>query len=110
MMNAQEQRFRQFNQSHGELKGVESTFGEDQVEDLDEDQVEDLEQVTGNIPSIIAPEEPFDPDPVPEVDPAPPQPEIPTQPAHPNIPPHPNTPVDSTSPTELPPHIAPPLA
>ena len=80
-----------------------------QEQHLDEDKPEELEQVTGNIPSIIAPEEPFNPDPEPEIDPAPPQPEIPTPPAHPNIPPHPNASVDSTLPTELPPHIAPSL-
>jgi len=77
---------------------------------LAEEQNEYLEQVTGNIPSIIAPEEPFNPDPAPEIDPAPPQPEIPTPPPHPNIPPHPNAPAAFISSAELPPHIAPPLA
>ena len=41
------------------------------------------EKVTGHIKSIIAPDEPFDPNPKPEVDPAPPEPEPATRP---NIP------------------------
>lgn len=91
----------------------------------DVDPEEGLEEVTGDIPSIIAPEEPFDPDQKPEIDPAPPQPELPTPPAHPNIPPRTSSPfqtngpaqndnppqnnaiINPVSPTELPPHIAP---
>lgn len=56
------------------------------------------ERATGQIQSIIGPEEPFDPNPRPEIDPAPPQPEQPAQP---------NVPVDPISPTEPPPHISP---
>jgi hypothetical protein len=69
---------------------------------------EELEKVTGDIPSIIAPEEPFDPDPVPETDPAPKQPEEPTPPAHPNIPPRTSIlGADPVAQTELPRHISP---
>lgn len=65
------------------------------------------EMGSGHVVSVIAPEEPFDPDPKPEIDPAPPQPEQPNPPAHPNIPPHPNVPVDPIAPVETPPHISP---
>lgn len=68
---------------------------------------------SGHVISVIAPEEPFNPDPKPEIDPAPPQPEQPAPPAHPNNPPHPapsphpNVPVDPIAPVETPPHISP---
>lgn len=65
----------------------------------------ELEKVTGNIQSIIAPDEPFNPDP--EINPETPEPEIPTQPPDPNISPPSPSPVNPTSPTELPPHIEP---
>lgn len=55
-------------------------------------------KITGQIKSAIIPEEPFDPNPRPEIDPTPPQPEQPTPP---------NVPVDPISPTEPPPHISP---
>lgn len=56
------------------------------------------EQATSEIKSVIGPDEPFDPNPRPEIEPTPPQPE---QPAKPNVP------VDPISPTEPPPHISP---
>lgn len=68
---------------------------------------ESLEEVTGDIPSIIGPDEPFDPDTSPEIDPVVPQPEVPTPPAHPTIPPHTNEQDDSAAPTQIPPHISP---
>lgn len=80
---------------------------------------DDQEETTADIPSIIGPDEPFDPDAKPEIDPAPPQPELPTPPAHPNVPPRINNPPhsnippvrkdsdDPAEPTELPPHISP---
>lgn len=55
-------------------------------------------QTTSEIKSVIAPDEPFDPNPRPEIEPTPPKPE---QPAKPNVP------VDPISPTEPPPHISP---
>lgn len=85
------------------------------AQDYDEDE---LDSVTSTIPSVIAPEEPFNPDSEPEIDPMAPQPELPTPPPHPNTQPHrdnqngePNrdnqAPADPTSPTEPPPHISP---
>lgn len=45
------------------------------------------EKTTGHIKSIIAPDEPFDPNPKPEIDPAPPEPDSPSRtPSHPNAP------------------------
>lgn len=65
----------------------------------------EVEKVTGNIPSVIAPDEPFNPDP--EIDPTTPQPEIPNEPQKPDITPPAPSPVNPTSPAELPPHIDP---
>lgn len=85
----------------------------------DTEKEENLEETTADIPSIIGPDEPFDPDAKPEVHPVPPQPELPTPPAHPNIPPRTNIPPTTNTPpqpknpndppelTELPPHISP---
>lgn len=85
----------------------------------DNETEENLEETTADIPSVIGPDEPFDPDAKPEIDPAPPQPELPTPPAHPNIPPRTNIPPQTNVPpqpkdpndapelTELPPHISP---
>ncbi|MDF3012135.1 MAG: hypothetical protein K0Q78_339 [Cellvibrio sp.] len=77
---------------------------------------------SGHVLSVIAPEEPFNPEPSPEIDPAPAQPAQPTPPAHPNVPPRPgappsplspaspqspNVPVEPIAPVETPPHISP---
>lgn len=113
-MNTHEQRVREFAyqiwESEGRPAGHEYRHWQMACK-LAETQDEDdpVEKVTGNIPSTIAPEEPFNPEPAPEIDPAPPQPGQPTPPAHPNVPPHPNVPVDPISPTEPPPHISPTL-
>lgn len=103
MMNAHEQRIREFAhqiwESEGCPNGHEYRHWEmacKLAEAANSSYPE--EKVTGQIKSVIAPEEPFDPNPKPEIDPAPPQPE---QPAVPNVP------VDPISPTELPPHISP---
>lgn len=65
----------------------------------------ELEKVTGNIPSVIAPDEPSNPEP--DINPTTPQPEIPVQPQNPDISPPAPSPINPTSPTELPPHIEP---
>ncbi len=59
--------------------------------------------------SIIAPEEPFDPNPKPEIDPAPPQPGQPSSPPSPKPQPstNPEEPADPIAPVEDPPHISP---
>lgn len=102
-MNAHEQRVRelahQIWESEGRPVGQESRHWEmasmlAQAQPADEP----VEKVTGNIKSVIGPEEPFDPNPKPEIDPAPPQPE---QPAKPNVP------VEPIAPIEKPPHISP---
>lgn len=74
---------------------VPCTLADNELADnelADNEKEESLEEVTADIPSVIGPDEPFDPDPAPEIDPAPPQPELPTPPAHPNIPPRTNIP------------------
>lgn len=78
---------------------------------------DDAEELgSGHVISIIAPDEPFDPNPKPEIDPAPaqpgqsnptPKPEIEPQPPQPEQPASPNVPVDPISPVETPPHISP---
>jgi hypothetical protein len=118
MMNTHEQRVREFAyqiwESEGRPAGHAYRHWEIACKLADaQNDDEPAEKVTGHIPSTIAPEEPFNPEPAPEIDPAPPQPGQPTPPAHPNIPPHPNAPsppnvpVDPISPTEPPPHISP---
>ena len=59
--------------------------------------------------SMITPEEPFDPNPKPEIDPAPPQPGQPSPPPTPTPPPpaNPEEPAEPISPVEPPPHISP---
>lgn len=103
MLNADEQRIREFAhhiwQSEGCPTGHEYRHWEMACTLADaQTGAHSEEKVTGQIKSIIAPEEPFDPNPKPEIDPAPPQPE---QPAQPNVPAYP------ISPTEPPPHISP---
>jgi hypothetical protein len=103
MMNAHEQRIREFAhqiwESEGCPIGHEYRHWEMACK-LVEAQKSPYpqEKVTGHIKSVIAPEEPFDPNPKPEIDPPPPQPD---QPAKPNVP------VDPISPVQPPPHISP---
>lgn len=114
MMNTYEQRVKEFAyqiwESEGRPIGHEYRHWEmacklaQGAKNLDS---EEFELGSAHVVSLIAPEEPFNPDPKPEIDPAPPQPEQPTPPAHPNIPPHPNVPVDPIAPVETPPHISP---
>lgn len=102
-MNTHEQRIREFAhqiwESEGCPIGHEYRHWEMACK-LAEDPINaDLqEKVTGHVKSVIAPEEPLDPNPKPEIDPAPPQPEQPAQP---------NVPVDPISPVVPPPHISP---
>ena len=68
------------------------------------------EKVTGHLPSAIAPEEPANPDPAPEIDPAPTQPSPPPRPdtqPQPNEPSSPDVPVDPISPNEPTPPTSP---
>lgn len=115
-MNTHEQRIselaNQIWESEGRPVGQDYRHWEMACKQLETQNVDDLpEKVTGHIPSMILPEEPFNPDP--DIDPAPPQPGQPTPPTHPNHQPHPdiprqpNVPVDPISPTEPPPHISP---
>lgn len=113
-MNTYEQRVKEFAyqiwESEGRPVGHEYRHWEmacKLAEGPSNDDADELELGSGHVVSVIAPEEPFNPDPKPEIDPAPPQPEQPTPPAHPNIPPHPNVPVDPIAPVETPPHISP---
>ena len=101
MMNTHEQRIREFAyqiwQSEGCPSGHEYRHWEMACKLIEAQKNAYLEEkVTGQINSVIAPEEPLDPQP--EITPAPPKPE---QPAKPNVP------VDPISPTEPPPHISP---
>jgi hypothetical protein len=103
MMNAHEQRIREFAhqiwESEGCPIGHEYRHWEMACKLAEAPASAYLqEKVTGHIKSIIAPEEPFDPNPKPEIDPAPPQPDQPAQP---------NVPVDPISPVQPPPHISP---
>lgn len=123
-MNTHEQRVREFAyqiwESEGRPVGHEYRHWE-MANKLAEGPVnDDVEPLgSGHVLSVIAPEEPFNPEPAPEIDPAPPQPGQPTPPAHPNIPPRPtppqspsapqspNVPVEPIAPVETPPHISP---
>lgn len=67
----------------------------------------EIEKVTGHIPSIIAPEDPIEPSPTPNITPSTPAPEIPDTPQTPEISPQVPSPDHPEIPTELPPHIAP---
>ena len=112
MMNTYEQRVKEFAyqiwESEGRPVGHEYRHWEMACKLAEGPGDEELRELgSGHVMSVIAPEEPFNPDPKPEIDPAPPQPEQPPQPAHPNIPPHPNVPVDPIAPVETPPHISP---
>jgi len=118
MMNTYEQRVKEFAyqiwESEGRPVGHEYRHWEMACKLAEAPSDEDLREMgSGHVVSMIAPEEPFDPDPKPEIEPAPPQPEQPTPPPHPNIPPHPNqptqpnVPVDPIAPVETPPHISP---
>lgn len=123
MMNSYEQRVKEFAyqiwESEGRPEGHEYRHWEmacKLAEGASNDDAEELAMGSAHLVSVIAPEEPFDPDPKPEIDPAPPQPEQPTPPAHPNVPPHPtpptqptqpSVPVDPIAPVETPPHISP---
>ncbi len=111
-MNTHEQRIREFAyqiwESEGRPAGHEYRHWEMACKLAEAPNNDDSEEMgTGHILSVIAPEEPFNPDPAPEIDPAPPQPGQPTPPAHPTVPSPPNVPVDPISPTEPPPHISP---
>jgi hypothetical protein len=111
-MNTHEQRIKEFAYQIWESEGCPS--GHDsrhwemacKLAGADDENYEE-EKVTGNIQSTIAPEEPFDPNPQPEIDPAPPQPDQAPPPAHPNIPPRPSTPAEPIAPVVNPPHISP---
>lgn len=116
-MNTHEQRIKEFAyqiwESEGRPMGHDSRHWEmacelakGENENINDDDFSD-ERVTANIQSTIAPEEPFDPNPQPEIDPAPPQPDQAPPPAHPNIPPRPSTPAEPIAPVETPPHISP---
>ena len=112
MMNTYEQRIREFAhqiwESEGRPVGHEYRHWEMACKLAEGPSDEELRELgSGHVMSVIAPEEPFNPTPKPEIDPAPPQPEQPTPPAHPNIPPHPDVPVDPIAPVETPPHISP---
>ncbi|MGV8834996.1 DUF2934 domain-containing protein [Cellvibrio sp.] len=102
-MNAHEQRIREFAhqiwESEGCPTGHEYRHWEIACKLVEaQKSASHQEKVTGHIKSIIAPEEPFDPNPKPEIDPAPPQPDQPAQP---------NVPVDPIAPVQPPPHISP---
>ncbi len=117
-MNSQEQRIREFAyqiwESEGRAPGNEYRHWLMACKLAEEPSNEDSKSLgSGHVISVIAPEEPFNPEPAPEIDPAPAQPEQPVPPAHPNIPPrpstpqNPNVPVDPIAPVEPPPHISP---
>ena len=111
-MNTHEQRIREFAyqiwESEGRPIGHESRHWEMATKLAEGPTNEDSDPLgSAHVLSVIAPEEPFNPDPAPEIDPAPPQPGQPTPPAHPNIPPRPNVPVDPIAPMEPAPHISP---
>lgn len=117
-MNAHEQRIREFAyqiwESEGCPTGHEYRHWEMACKLAEaQNSVFDQEKVTSQIKSVIAPDEPFDPNPRPEVDIEPPKPEIPGTPQQP---PGPNTtpdiaptepPADPIAPVEPPPHISP---
>jgi hypothetical protein len=117
-MNKHEQRVREFAyqiwESEGRPIGHEYRHWE-MANKMAEAPINDDSEPLGSahVLSVIAPEEPFNPEPAPEIDPAPAQPGQPTPPAHPNIPPrpgapqNPNVPVDPIAPVEPPPHISP---
>jgi hypothetical protein len=119
MMNNYEQRVREFAyqiwESEGRPSGNEYRHWEMACKLADSQMDDELKEMgSGHVASIIGPDEPFNPDPKPEIDPAPLQPDLPTPPAHPNIPPRtapsptqPSVPAEPIAPVEEPPHISP---